>query len=319
VNKEEQLKTPILFLIFNRPETTFKVFEQIRSVKPEFLYISADGPRSTDEMRICEIARSVKDKIDWPCQVKLRYSEKNFGCKYGVSAGISWFFEHVEEGIIIEDDCLPDLSFFRYAEELLTKYRGDEKVMQIGASNFQDKNFSIKDSYYFSLYNHIWGWASWRRAWKYYDVDLNTIRIDDFKLKLNELFERKVDKEFWLEMFKYVKSGNINTWDYQWMFAMWMKDGIAITPIVNLISNIGFGEGSTNTQIGDEKFAKNKITGLNFPLRHSDKIVINKTADLYTGDYLFKISNLARSFNLKIKLARMLPVKWKNRIKKWMS
>jgi hypothetical protein len=103
------------------------------------------------------------------------------------------------------------------------------------------------------------------------------------------------------------------------MFAMWMKDGIAITPIVNLISNIGFGEGSTNTQIGDEKFAKNKITGLNFPLRHSDKIVINKTADLYTGDYLFKISNLARSFNLKIKLARMLPVKWKNRIKKWMS
>ncbi|HXA01675.1 MAG TPA: hypothetical protein VNW99_06790 [Cytophagaceae bacterium] len=313
---DEQFNTPILFLIFNRPETTLKVFEQIRKMKPKYLFISADGPRNKAEEERCMLTRSVKDKVDWPCDVKLRYDDKNLGCKYGVSTGITWFFDQVEEGIIIEDDCLPDLSFFRYAEELLAKYSNDERVMHVGASNFQGKDFKTEDSYYFSLYNHIWGWASWRRAWKHYNVNLDTISNNDFKQKLDKTFERKIDKAFWLEMFKYAKSGNIDTWDYQWMFAIWMNNGIAITPAVNLISNIGFGEGGTNTQIGDDRFSENAITAMKFPLVSSAEIQVSKKSDNYTSDHLFKISERAKTFNLKIKIARIMPIRFKNRLKK---
>jgi hypothetical protein len=312
-------RSAILFLIFNRPGTTIQVFKRIREVKPARLYISADGPRSADEKAKCEEARSVVAMVDWPCQVFTRFSEVNQGCRYGVSSGISWFFENEPEGIIVEDDCLPDLSFFRYADELLEKYRNDEIIMHIGASNFQHSDFNIDQSYYFSRYNHIWGWATWRRAWKHYEVDMRQINTDDFKMRLAQLFEKSAERSFWLEMFKYVRSGNINTWDYQWMFALWMHQGLAITPAVNLVSNIGFGAGGTNTQIGDEKFAGNKTISMAFPLKHPDKIEINKAADHYTGNYLFKIFQNAKTFNLKIKLARVLPLKWKNGIKKWMS
>jgi hypothetical protein len=311
-------RSAILFLIFNRPEATIQAFQRIREVKPARLYISGDGPRFLAEKAKCEKARAVVAMIDWPCQVFTRFSEENQGCRYGVSSGISWFFENEPEGIIIEDDCLMNLSFFRYADELLEKYRNDERIMHIGASNFQHSGFNIHQSYYFSRYNHIWGWATWRRAWKHYEVDMRQINTGDFKMRLAQLFERSAERSFWLEMFKYVRSGNINTWDYQWMFALWMHQGLAITPAVNLVSNIGFGAGGTNTQIGDGKFAGNKTISMAFPLKHPDKIEINKAADHYTGNYLFKISQNAKSFNLKIKLARILPLKWKDRIKKMM-
>ena len=313
---DEQFNTPVLFLIFNRPETTFKVFEQIRRIKPKYLFISADGPRNKAEEGRCVIARSVKDKIDWPCEVKLRYVDENLGCKYGVSSGINWFFDQVEEGIIIEDDCLLDFSFFRYAEELLAKYRDDEKIMHIGASNFQGKDFSIRESYYFSLYNHIWGWASWRRAWRHYNVDLTNITSNNFKQKLDKIFERKIDKNFWFDMFKYAKSGNIDTWDYQWMFAMWMNDGIAVTPAVNLVSNIGFGVGGTNTQIADKNLSLENYSKITFPLLHPETPQTLTEVDINTSDYLFNISSHAKYFNIKLKLASKIPVAVKNYIKK---
>jgi hypothetical protein len=315
----EAFKTPVLFLIFNRPDTTFKVFEVIRKVRPERLYISADGPRGEFESPLCEQARSVKDMVDWPCKVMLRYSDQNLGCRYGVSAGISWFFEQVEEGIIVEDDCLLDLSFFPYAEALLEKYRHDESIMHIGASNFQQPSFRIPESYYFSLYNHIWGWASWRRAWKHFEVDLDHFQAEEMRDTLKQLFERQVDRNFWLEMFKYAKSGNINTWDYQWMFAIWKQKGKAITPGVNLVSNIGFGAGGTNNQITDKSLALETHYSMDMPLRHPDKIVTLHSADLYTSDFLFKVSKNALLGNIRIKLARTLPVGMKVRIKNFMK
>jgi hypothetical protein len=308
--------TPILFLIFNRPETTFRVFEQVRKIKPRYLYISADGPRNKAEEEWCQLARTVKDKIDWPCEVKLRYDDKNLGCKYGVSTGINWFFDQVEEGIIIEDDCLLDLSFFRYAEELLAKYRNDERIMHIGASNFQGANFSIKESYYFSLYNHIWGWATWRTAWKHYDVEVGKGSNKEMKQILDNLFERKQDISFWMDIYKYVRSGNIDTWDYQWMFAIWAAGGLAITPAVNLVSNIGFGAGGTNTQIGDKQFARKPVQPLNFPLVDLDEISSSRSADQYVSDHLFKIAEHAKTFNLKIKFATLMPLAIKNKLKK---
>jgi hypothetical protein len=311
----KQFNTPILFLIFNRPETTFKVFEVIRKIKPAALYISADGPRNTAESKICEKTRSVKDMVDWPCDVHTRYLDHNLGCRYGVSSGISWFFEQVEEGIIVEDDCMLDLSFFSYAGELLEKYRHDESVMHIGASNFQAPSFKIQDSYYFSLYNHIWGWASWRRAWKHYEVDLNHTEAKEMEDSLKQLFDRKIDRAFWLEMFKYAKSGNINTWDYQWMFAVWKQKARAITPGVNLVSNIGFGSGGTNTQIADKSLSLETHGSLSSPLRHPVNLSPLAEADLYTSDFLFKVKENSRYGNLKIKLARSIPVGMKNRIK----
>jgi hypothetical protein len=310
-----QFKIPILFLIFNRPETTFKVFEVIKKVRPERLYISADGARGAFESEKCKQARSVIDQVDWPCKVYTRYLDQNLGCRYGVSSGISWFFEQVEEGIIMEDDCMLDLSFFPYAQELLEKYRHDESIMHIGASNFQHTSFKIPESYYFSLYNHIWGWASWRRAWKHYEVDLVGTEAGDMENSLKQLFERKIDQRFWLEMFRYAKSGNINTWDYQWMFAVWKQKGIAITPAVNLVSNIGFGAGGTNTQVGDLKFSEKSTGSLKMPLKHNGQKNINANADQYTSDYLFKISKNASTFNMKIKVATMMPLKLKNKIK----
>jgi hypothetical protein len=311
----DQFKTPVLFLIFNRPETTFKVFEVIRKIRPESLYISADGPRGNFESDICEKTRSVKNMVDWPCKVFTRYMDKNLGCRYGVSSGITWFFEQVEEGIIVEDDCMLDNSFFSYAQELLEKYRYDDSVMHIGASNFQAPGFKIDDSYYFSLYNHIWGWASWRRAWKHYEVDLEGTKSAEMEDRLKQLFDRPIDRAFWLEMFKYAKSGNINTWDYQWMFCIWKQGGRAITPAVNLISNIGFGEGGTNTQIADKSLSLETHGSITLPLRHPSDQVPSESADLYTSDFLFKVKENARFGNIKIKLARTIPLQMKNRIK----
>jgi hypothetical protein len=168
--------TPILFLIFNRPDTTDKVFEKIREIQPRQLFISADGPRPDrkDEREKCEEARKVIQKIDWKCELKTNFSEKNLGCRVGVSSGIDWFFSQVSKGIILEDDCLPDASFFNFCKVLLEYYRNDERIMHIGGINVQDGRMRGTASYYFSKISHIWGWATWKRAWEKYDVNIRT-------------------------------------------------------------------------------------------------------------------------------------------------
>jgi len=318
--KEALFHTPILMLVFNRPEPTQQVFNLLKTIRPKYLYISADGPRKgkVDEKELCEATRQIfLDQIDWDCELKTRFLENNLGCRYGVSSGITWFFEQVEEGIILEDDCLVDETFFSYASQLLEKYRHSEEVMHISASNFYGNYETMQESYYPSVYNHIWGWASWKRAWlPYYQVDLKHIERKDFKKTLQQLFERQIDKTFWLDMFDYAKSGNINTWDYQWMFSMWHAGGIGVTPKGNLVSNIGFGEGATNTQILQEDFMKQKVWNVDFPLQHAENIAIDKTKDEFTSDFLFKISKHAKSWNLKIKVAGKIPVGLKNKFKK---
>lgn len=168
--------TPILFLIFNRPETTERVFQQIRKIQPRQLFVSADGPRPTKigEQETCEQVQKIIQKIDWKCDLKTNYSEKNLGCRVAVSSGINWFFNHVYEGIILEDDCVPDISFFHFCETMLEYYRNDERIMHIGGFNYQDGIIRGSGSYYFSQLSHIWGWATWKRAWDKYDVNVST-------------------------------------------------------------------------------------------------------------------------------------------------
>lgn len=275
--------TPILFLIFNRPDTTSKVFDQIKNLRPSKLYVSADGPRlnSDNEKELCETTRKIIEKVDWNCEVKTRFSDINLGCKVGVSTGINWFFEQEEEGIILEDDCLPDQSFFNFCEDMLRFYRNNEKVMHISGVNFQDGIIRGNASYYFSAITHIWGWATWRRAWKKYDVSISTF-LDMFKNnKFDEIYKDKKTKKFWMKNYNLVHSNRKDTWDVQWMYAVSTQNGFTIVPNYNLVSNKGFESRATHTNNHSDPAANRPTTFLN-KITHPTTITVDLEADNYT-------------------------------------
>ncbi len=278
-----QIKTPVSFLVFNRPETTSRVFEEIRRVRPPKLLVVADGPRPDllGEAEKCDAVRAIIEQVDWPCEVLKNYSDTNLGCKRRVSSGLDWVFEQVPEAIILEDDCLPNPSFFRFCEELLEKYRDDERVMQIGGCNFQDGIKRGDGSYYFSIYSHIWGWASWRRAWKYYDVSISSWRKTIHEKFLYALFTDKKTVKYWEEILDRVQRGEIDTWDYQWVFTVWSHNGLAILPQRNLISNIGFSEEGTHVKDAHSKLSKMQTFEIN-SITHPEKVSRAYNADFYT-------------------------------------
>jgi hypothetical protein len=300
---------PVLFLIFNRPEMTQRVFASIREASPAKLFIAADGPRNDkpNEAEICEQTRWIIKTIDWDCNVATLFREKNLGCKKAVSSAIEWFFTHVEEGIILEDDCLPSQSFFPYCQELLERYRNDTRIMQICGSNFLKT--SLEESYYFSKYGPIWGWATWRRAWKYYDVDMSHWMIVkqkrlhyDFCFDEDEIRARE-------EIFDKVYAGNIDTWDYQWVFTKLIHNGLSITPKENLISNIGFSEEATHTTNKGDKRENLERKELEFPLVHPSFMLKNYEMDHKYFEVFLKRSkppkkkflNLIKKIALRIK------------------
>ncbi len=235
------LKTPVLFLIFNRPDVTFRVFEEIRKVQPERLYIAADGPRQDKdgEGKKCEQARSIVNKIDWKCEVKTLFRDKNLGCRDAVSSAINWFFDNVEEGIILEDDCLPDQSFFTFCETLLEKYRDNEEIMHISGTNFQKGLKRGKQSYYFSKMPLIWGWASWRRAWQKHDLSMKQWPEVKKNGYIKTLFKNKNVANSFIDSFNFVYNKGSHVWDIPWFFACLMNKMLCIIPPRNLISNIG--------------------------------------------------------------------------------
>ena len=208
------MKSPLLFLVFNRPKTTRQVFEAIRAERPTKLYVAADGPRQNrqDEPERCEEVRRVATNVDWPCEVKTRFSDHNFGCKAGVSNGINWFFENEEEGVILEDDILPLPSFFAYCDELLERYRHDDRVAMISGCNLISSYYKPNESYFFSRIPHIWGWASWRRAWQHFDISMNTWPVwrDQGGLEYFSAGNKLVNS-YWRHKFNEVYNGKIDT------------------------------------------------------------------------------------------------------------
>jgi len=272
------LQTPILFLIFNRPDTTAVLFEKIKAQKPKYLYIAADGARENKEGEAekCEQVRKIATAVDWDCEVKTLFREENLGCKKAVSSAISWFFENVEEGIILEDDCVPSDCFFNYCEALLEKYRHDTRIMHISGENPLDESFG-EESYYFSKIPHIWGWASWRRAWKTYDPEFQN--FDDFLINnsIKNVFPEKYIQKYWNKIFLRVQDGRINTWDYQWTYNLFVNNGLSINPNKNMVSNIGFGvEGATHTAVSES--CANRQTFEIAELQHPQLIMPNLEA-----------------------------------------
>lgn len=281
--------TPVLFMIFNRPDLTQHVFQAIRAQRPRQLFIAADGPRRRvrGERARCEQTRRwVLDHIDWDCEVKTLFREENLGCKVAVAGAIDWFFQQVPEGIILEDDCLPEPDFFRFCAELLRHYRDDPKVAMIGGVNFQRGRQWGAASHYFSKYSHIWGWASWRRAWQHYSVGMEG--LDDFLASAawKTTFPNATEAAYWEPVLRRVRDGLVDTWDYQWSYAIWRQGGLVALPQVNLVSNLGFRSDATHTtQAGTDLSAMKSraLEAIDFP----DKVEHCVAADAFTFNTVF--------------------------------
>ena len=277
--------TPILFLVFNRLETTQKVFEQIRKIQPQKLYLAADGPRKgieEDQSKCTGVREFLANAIDWPCEVKTLFRDENLGCGIAVSQAITWFFEQEEMGIILEDDCLPDLSFFTFAQVLLNKYLHDDRIMVISGNNFQDGHMRGNASYYFSRFPNIWGWATWRRAWKLYDFEMNG--LDDFLQDslFHSILQDEVQKTFWLKYLLNTRSGEMNTWDIQLAYCVWRNNGLSVSPNKNLVSNIGFASKEATHTSGTSHLSNILLEKMG-EMTHPTKVFPDRQAD----DYMF--------------------------------
>ncbi|AVO55239.1 glycosyltransferase [Ectopseudomonas mendocina] len=295
----QTLDTAVLFLVFNRPDTTRQVFEAIRQAKPPRLYVAADGPRP-DRLGEAEVVAEVREiikHVDWGCEVKTLFRNDNLGCRKAVSQAITWFFENEECGIVLEDDCLPHPEFFSYCQELLQRYANDERVWGITGNNFQNGMVRGSGSYYFSKYFHCWGWASWRRAWRNYDVSLSYWPEWSRSADWIENAPDSVERAFWKNIFNKTHEGQINTWDYQWTACIWRYAGLVATPNVNLVSNIGFGTGATHTISDASQFAEMEVQGLG-SMTHPVNVERDVLADRYTFDYHLEGARLRFPYNL---------------------
>jgi hypothetical protein len=294
---------PILFIVFNRPTVTKIVFEAIREAKPKKLYVFADAPRETKsgEIELNNEVKHIATNIDWECELFTNFSQRNLGCRYGPLTAINWFFENETEGIILEDDCLPDQSFFRFAGELLAYYREEEKVMVISGDYFHGNTLQNQYSYYFSNYMHSWGWASWRRAWKKNDPDISlwpSLKSTDFLEKLGNGHKDFV--KYWSKTFdKAITEKGGDYWDYQWLFSCWAAGGVTVLPAVNLVKNIGFGYDATHTFMIDKWILEMPLQSISFPLNHPPSIQTNALADRWEdlNVYITKLPFYKRVIN----------------------
>ena len=278
------LETPVAFCIFNRPDLTRRVFQTIAEAKPKSLFLIGDGPRDDrpEDRDLVAQARKVLQLVNWPCDVKTNFSESNLGCKQRMATGIDWAFQHAEELIILEDDCLPNPSFFEYCEQLLKRYRSDDRIMSISGDNFQPQRRS-QNSYYFSRWPHIWGWASWRRAWRHFDVDITTWPDVRSSQKLKSVFGSEQEYRYWEALLNRQHAGEIDTWDFPWAYACWANEGMTILPETNLVSNLGFSKSATHTTDVTSDLANLPTEGLG-ELIHPKEITLNQAADQFTWE-----------------------------------
>lgn len=301
--------TPILLLIFNRPDTTAQVFQEIRKQQPKYLYVAADGPRDgvESDAELCRQARAVALNIDWDCEVKTLLREQNLGCGVAPAQAITWFFEHVEQGIILEDDILPDQTFFPYCEQMLAHFKHDERVMHISGCYFLTDLITAPavSSYYFTRHIHVWGWATWRRAWQLYSYDMKGWEMAKTPEQLVQYYGDHYI--FWQNIFARMQFKGNDIWDYQWMFAIYKNNGVAINPTVNLTKNIGFNNNATHTTNTDSIFTRVELASSSV-IKHPEEMQISTDKDLlYYKYYLdFDLQEELRKTKLSWKLKNIL-------------
>ena len=297
------LRTPVAFLIFNRPDTTAAVFAAIAKARPATLLVVADGPRASrrGEEELCAAARAVIGRVDWPCQVLTNFSDHNLGCRGRVSSGIDWVFSQVEEAIFLEDDCLPDPTFFPFCEQMLDRFRTDSRVMHIGGTNFQGAARISDDSYYFSRHVHVWGWASWRRAWQHYDVDMGAWTWARATGRISDILSTPMERRAFTPLFDRVARGEIDTWDTQWTVACRAQNALSIVPARNLVSNIGFRGDATHTSDSGHPVATMPTFPLAQPLTHPAYTLADSAADERTTS-VFRPSLYRRARSLVFRM-----------------
>lgn len=269
-------KTPVVFLIYRRPDLTDRVFNVIKQAKPKQLFVIADGPKDDSEGIFCQQAREVTERIDWDCEVKRNYSDVNLGCRNRVSSGLDWVFRQVEETIVLEDDCLPHPTFFQYCEDLLERYRSDNRIMLISGTNSQGTWKTKHNDYFFSNLGGIWGWASWRRSWQLYDIDMADIYSFIEQKGFENLLGEKLGK-FRMNQFLSLIQSKVDTWDFQWGYARHKNSGLSCVPSKNLIKNIGYRADATHTK---EYRSELEIYSANIPLRQNNFLVPDREYDL---------------------------------------
>lgn len=293
--------TPTLLIIFNRSDTALQVINQLRLAAISKLYIYCDGAREekVGELKILkEVQQTLMANIDWPCTLVTNFKEKNEGPRLAIGHAINWFFENEEEGIILEHDCVPAPSFFTYCETLLKHYRDDERIMHISGDNFQFGKTIGDGTYYFSKITHIWGFATWKRAWKYYDVDMKLYPEFKKENRINDIVFDKRSVKFWNEIFEKTYQKKLQTWDYQWNFAMWCQNGLSILPNKNLVSNVGFDKMALNTVNPNHKLAAMKTFELieiihpKFIVAHSEPDESTIKEEIYPNKFKYLFNKL---------------------------
>jgi hypothetical protein len=300
---------PILFICFNRPTTTKKVFDVIRTIRPNSLYISIDGPREENRGEILAVneVEKIFTNIDWPCNLKILKQDKNLGGKEGPLAAIDWLFENEAFGIILEDDCLPNRDFFYFCKVMLHKYKENERIYTITGDNFQDGVERGRNYYYFSKFNHVWGWATWRRAWQFNDPKIKFWPKWSQSLEWVNFTPDMVERKYWNNIFDRVYAGDIDTWDYPWMASVWERGGLTVTPNTNLVSNIGFSKDATRTRSSGSKYANMKVGSIELQ-ECSPLVVRDIDADKYVFNNLFKGSWLRFPLNVFQPLRELIAV-----------
>jgi hypothetical protein len=290
VSASGKLRTPVAFVIFKRPDRTARVFEAIRRARPTHLFVIADGPREDREAADCEAARAVVEGVDWPCEVTRDFAAENIGLKHRLPSGLDRVFEQVDRAIVLEDDCLPHETFFSFCDELLARYSDRERVMHVAGSQLLREPPRRSASYHFSRYAHIWGWATWGRAWRRFDVELadwHALAREQREDRLRAMFADPSERRYW----RYVwdRSGSIDNWDAQWSYALLAHDALAANPNRNLISNIGFGSDATNAVEDPLGIAARPLEGVRFPLTHPKAVEADEAADALASGFFRRL------------------------------
>jgi len=270
------------------------VLKRIREAKPEHLFIIADGPENDSDKERCQATRAVVENVDWPCKIHRNYADENMGCRTRVSSGLDWVFENVERAVILEDDCVPDPTFFTFCRRLLEKYENQSHIMTISGTNYQRERRTVH-SYYFSRYMHCWGWATWRDAWRQFDHEMSTWPTIRDQKWLSQIFVSRSSASYWRDIFERVHSDEIDSWAYVWQYSIWMRGGLNVIPEVNLVENIGFGDEATHTK--SNKNVDTKTDSMDDPIRHPDVLVRHRDADYYTQHSHYQTSLANRIVN----------------------